>query len=286
MTSESADTGQAPRSEPSAAPSPWPGHVRALGVEFCRWAMRPRVRLTMTGVILILAGGVFAKSSMWTLPLLIAGALMVAVAWVGHRLDGRLALEWGETGTQLEFRAQIKAPEDAYPALPAPPRAAEPEPEDADVVEGESHTVEIEVAELKALIAAASSAEVSAAEAESGGLGTRPLGVASAGNGAARAAEGGPERSGLPRRHPQLVLADANDVTGVELAASARFSLAVDGHLLGREQGLDLGAAADFPGELEQLPEPDRVAANGNLVHDVRGRSRAPKRSPVEGRSA
>jgi hypothetical protein len=189
MISESAPTNEAPRSEAPAAPSPWPAHIRALGVELCGWAMRPRVRLTITGVILVLAGGVFATSSMWTLPLLIAGALMVAVAWVGHRLDGRLAVEWGETGTQLEFRAQIKAPEHAYPALAAP-RAVEPEPEDADVVEGESHTVEIEVAELKALIAAASSAEASADEAEPGGLGTRPLWVASASNGAARAAEG------------------------------------------------------------------------------------------------
>jgi hypothetical protein len=98
---------------------------------------------------------------------------MVVIAWVGHRLDGRLAVEWGETGAQLEFRAKMRAPEHSHPALaPAAPsprvlaQAAEPEPEDADVVEGEAHTVEIEVAELKALIAAAETAEAETAEAE------------------------------------------------------------------------------------------------------------------------
>jgi hypothetical protein len=125
------------------------------------------VRLTVTGVLLLLVGGVFVTSSVWTLPLLIAGVVMVAIAWVGHRLDGRLAVEWGQSGTQLEFRAQIKAAEDSYAGLPAaapgPRRLTTPmgpEPEDADVVEGEAHTVEIEVAELKALIAAAETAEI------------------------------------------------------------------------------------------------------------------------------
>ena len=34
---------------------------------------------------------------------------MVAVAWIGHRLEGRFAVEWGEAGTQLAFKATIKA---------------------------------------------------------------------------------------------------------------------------------------------------------------------------------
>jgi hypothetical protein len=129
---------------------------------------RPRTRLAVIGVILLLLAVLDVVSSVWTLPLVIGGAAMVLIAWIGSRLDGRFAVEWGEAGTQLEFRAQIKAP-------PAPPQrvaaglATVPRPagvaavriptlaelEDDDVIEGEGHTVEIDVAELKALIVAA-----------------------------------------------------------------------------------------------------------------------------------
>ncbi|HWF50051.1 MAG TPA: hypothetical protein VG294_05325 [Solirubrobacteraceae bacterium] len=147
--------------------APWPEWLRDVAVSLCRWVSRPRVRLTVTGLILVLVGGLLVKNSMWTLPLVIAGAVMVVIAWVGHRLDGRLAVEWGETGAQLEFRAKMRAPAHPLPVLaePASPHSlargaeAEPEPEDAEVIEGEAHTVEIEVAELKALIAAAEAVE-------------------------------------------------------------------------------------------------------------------------------
>ncbi|HWF72652.1 MAG TPA: hypothetical protein VG186_04860 [Solirubrobacteraceae bacterium] len=168
--------------------TPWPDWLRHIAVSVCSWLSRPRVRLTVTGLILLLVGGVLVTSSVWTLPLVIAGALMVVIAWVGHRLDGRLAVEWGETGAQLEFRAQMRAPEHAHPTLaPAAPApraltsAAEPEPEDAEVVEGEAHTVEIEVAELKALIAAAESAEAEVAQAEATAHAARILRVAHGG---------------------------------------------------------------------------------------------------------
>jgi hypothetical protein len=97
----------------------------------------------------------------------IVGAMMVGTAWIGHRLEGRFAVQWGETGTQLAFRATIKAAQrtagDA-PALGAGDGAAGPADIDAaatadDVIEGEAHTIEIDVAELKALIAAAEAAE-------------------------------------------------------------------------------------------------------------------------------
>ena len=94
--------------------------------------MRPRVRLTLTGALLLLVGGLIATNTVWTLPLVVVGALMVAVAWIGHRLEGRFAVEWGETGTQLAFKATIKAaqPTSEIPgagrgaALRAPPAPA------------------------------------------------------------------------------------------------------------------------------------------------------------------
>ena len=147
----------------------------------------------MTGVVLLLIGGLFVTSSVWTLPLVIVGAVMVVVAWVGRRLDGRIAIQWGETGAQVEFRAEIKAAgagRGAPVLVAAPARGLEStsqdEPEDAEVVEGEAHTVEIEVAELKALIAAAETAEAAIAQTEASAQATRNLRVA---NGGGRSSE-------------------------------------------------------------------------------------------------
>src|SRR6202012_1675140 len=132
----------------------WPV-IRDRGLEFAAWLMRPRVRLTLTGALLLLVGGLIATNTVWTLPLVIVGALMVAVAWIGHRLEGRFAVEWGEAGTQLAFNATIKAPQPAHeapalmggapapaPAVPAPAMPARPALQTApdDVIEGEAHT--------------------------------------------------------------------------------------------------------------------------------------------------
>jgi hypothetical protein len=134
--------------------------------------MRPRVRLTVSGALLLLIGALVASNSVWTLPLVIIGALMVAVAWIGHRLEGRFAVEWGDAGTQLAFNATIKAPQPttespaltaAAPAVPASSSVPALQAANDDVIEGEAHTVEINVAELKALIAAAEAAEAAGA---------------------------------------------------------------------------------------------------------------------------
>jgi hypothetical protein len=160
-----------PSATPAAAKPPtpaWADWLTTAASSFYGWIMRPRVRLTVTGALLLLVGGLIATNTVWTLPLVIVGALMVAVAWIGHRLEGRFAVEWGEAGTQLAFKATIKAaqPTSDTPAL-APASAAGPTPArpavlarpPGDVIEAEAHTVEINVRELKALIAAAEAAE-------------------------------------------------------------------------------------------------------------------------------
>ena len=174
-------TGSSARpSDPPAAPAPakpptppWTEWVTMTASSVYAWFIRPRVRLTVTGVVLLFVGGLVAPNTVWTLPLVIIGALMVAVAWIGHRLDGRFAVEWGEDGTQLAFRATIKAaqPTTEIPALgaasatrPTPARRVELVRGSDDVIEGEAHTVEINVSELKALIAAAEAAEASEAD--------------------------------------------------------------------------------------------------------------------------
>jgi hypothetical protein len=130
-----------------------------VGRALYEWVSQPRVRLALVGVLLLLIGGLVMASSVWTLPFVVVGALMVVVAWIGRRLDGRFAIEWGEAGTQFEFRARIRAPQPTPPLLAAPSSAADPPPrrdesERDAVIDGQAHTVEIEVAELEALIAA------------------------------------------------------------------------------------------------------------------------------------
>ena len=87
-----------PRAAPFTPSQTWLDGLQSVGVAFCQWLSRPRVRLTITGVILLLIGGVLLMGSVWTLPLVLAGALMVVVAWIGHRLEGRFAVEWGTPG--------------------------------------------------------------------------------------------------------------------------------------------------------------------------------------------
>jgi hypothetical protein len=153
---------EAPAPAPPSQTPPWWEHVPALAESFYRWLLRPRVRLTVTGGILLLLGGLVLTNSVWTLPFVLVGALMVAVAWVGHRLEGRFEIEWGEGGTQLAFRARITPAQVPPSALPrtssssqTPLGSGAPASEPEQIIEGEAHTIEIEVAELEALIAAA-----------------------------------------------------------------------------------------------------------------------------------
>jgi hypothetical protein len=123
---------------------------------------RPRLRLIAAGALLLLIGGLLVPNSVWTLPVVIIGALMVAIGWVGGRLDGRFAVEWGKSGTQLEFRARIAAPSHERPSLarpasrfPAPAGISGPTTEDPEIIEATAHTIELDLAELEALIVAA-----------------------------------------------------------------------------------------------------------------------------------
>jgi hypothetical protein len=142
----------------------------------------------VTGVILLLIGGLLMTSSVWTLPVVVVGALMVLIAWIGRRLDGRFAVEWGEAGTQIEFRAKLKTAEPARPAAAGTSSSShklqhtpEPEAELAEIIDGEAHTVEIDVAELKALIAAVEMTSGETAQTDASVQATRNLRVAQVG---------------------------------------------------------------------------------------------------------
>ncbi len=171
----------------SAAPpqSQSPELERLLALAAYLWGClsRPRVRLALIGVVLLLTGGLMMTNSVWTLPLVGAGSAMVVTAWIGHRLDGRVVLEWGESGTELAFRAKLKTPE----PVPEPPprtssttnaqiRSRQLDRGAAEIIEGEAHTIEIDVAELKALIAAAQTA-LDEGDSDGDGRGARASGA-------------------------------------------------------------------------------------------------------------
>ena len=174
---QSATTPGAPQTGPAPPATPqhdvWHERLSSFAGWIGGYLRSPRTRLCVVGVILLLAGVLWITSSVWTLPLIIVGIAMVVIAWVGSRLDGRFAVEWGEGGTQVEFRAQIKPPPPvAHPVRLSPIPSAVPsasasqlrtparsEIDNSDVIEGEGHTVEIDVAELKTLIRAAEARE-------------------------------------------------------------------------------------------------------------------------------
>jgi hypothetical protein len=137
---------------------PWPDHIGVAMGRMGTALSRPPVRLAATGVVLLLIAILLVPSSVWTLPLAIVGALMVLIAWIGSRLRGHVRVEWGETGARVDFHAEVAAARHRS-AVPAAQRrpviAAVPERDDDNVIEGEAHTVEIDLGELKALIAAA-----------------------------------------------------------------------------------------------------------------------------------
>jgi hypothetical protein len=158
--------GSAPAASGDHGPAPWAAWLRTVASGFSELLARPRLRLIVTGAILLLIGGLLVPNSVWTLPVVIIGGLMVAIGWVGGRLDGRFAVEWGQSGTQLEFRARIAAPPHERPLLPrpsSPPRAHEgipgPTSHDPEIIEATAHTVELDLAELEALIVAAETPE-------------------------------------------------------------------------------------------------------------------------------
>ncbi|HET9075250.1 MAG TPA: hypothetical protein VFN48_11790 [Solirubrobacteraceae bacterium] len=151
-----------------------------------RWSgarlVQPRPRTIAVGVVLILVGTLVASNSFWTFPLILVGVLMIVVAWVGGRLQGRFAIEWGEEGAGIELNARLRAPAPvparltpgSAPPTPGPPgttatTAVSDPPETTastavlhppsvvgpvETIDGEAHTMELDARELRALVAA------------------------------------------------------------------------------------------------------------------------------------
>jgi hypothetical protein len=79
-------------------------------------------------------------------------------------------------------------------------------------------------------------------------------------------AVGGARTTRSPRRrspsgHAHGLAAHRDHVALVQLATATRLRLAVDRHAVLDQECLCLGARVDEPGQLQELAEPDRVAA-------------------------
>ena len=190
MTSETEVKQEESPAEDSRVSPPGTGLAETawrLTERLARWTghqvMRPRARTFIVGVILILIAALFVGHSFWTAPLVIVGIVMIIVAWVGSRLEGRFAIEWSDTGAGFEMQARFKSPTvhprqletsvaphadaqvpasvtstthpSAQRSTPDAPAATDATADDdGDVIEGEAHTMEIPAEELRALVAA------------------------------------------------------------------------------------------------------------------------------------
>jgi hypothetical protein len=170
LSAAAANADPAPPPVAASKSLPLAAWLRTVASCFSELLARPPLRLIATGAVLLLIGGLLIPNSVWTLPVVIVGALMVAIGWLGGRLDGRFAVEWGQSGTQLEFRARIAAPAHERPLLPRPSSRSRahagipgPTPRDPEIIDATAHTVELDLAELEALIVAAETPETQTA---------------------------------------------------------------------------------------------------------------------------
>ena len=124
---------------------------------------RRGLRIAVAGVVLILAALWIGTGTALGLVCGIAGAVMLLVGAMGPRLRGRVSLEFGPGGTSFELTTHV-APPGRVLIAPSPDEdlgrpqislvpAIVPEPEEALVVEGSGETIEIDVEQLKRLLA-------------------------------------------------------------------------------------------------------------------------------------
>lgn len=123
---------------------------------------RPGLRLAVIGAGLVAAAFELGSGSALSVPLLVVGLVMLVVGVLGSRLRGRFVLDFGPGGMVIEARAEVAPPPQATLALPPKPRITlvTPTPDEPsvydedDVIEGHGETIEMDVAQLRRLLAA------------------------------------------------------------------------------------------------------------------------------------
>jgi len=144
---------------PSAAERVLPHLGRGISHVARELGERRGLRTVVMGVLLVVIALLLGMNSAWTLPLVIGGLLLVAIGSLGPRLSGRMAVEFGASGTVIEMRTEITPPgtvaSEHNRTLPLPVAVESEAPADAEVIEGTGETIEIEVSKLEELIASA-----------------------------------------------------------------------------------------------------------------------------------
>jgi hypothetical protein len=138
-----------------------------LSAGLLRAATHRGLRSIVAGAVLIAVAFGFAHGTGWFAPLLVAAGILLAIGLLGPRMRGRIALEFGPEGTVFELSTHVapvgqvgrlsEAPAPAPAAVAdadAVRLAAEREPQraldpEADVIEGEAHTTEFSVTDVR-----------------------------------------------------------------------------------------------------------------------------------------
>jgi hypothetical protein len=139
---------------------------RVLSAAWRELHARRGLRVTLAGIALLLFGLYLGGGSALTVPLIVIGGVLVLAGVLGPRLSGRLIVEWGPAGTTIDFHTDVAAPSQAEPVTQpavaaiaqggaAPPQVAAGPAGPPQVIEGRGETIEIEVAQLEALMAGA-----------------------------------------------------------------------------------------------------------------------------------
>ncbi|WP_354700001.1 hypothetical protein DSM112329_00259 [Paraconexibacter sp. AEG42_29] len=157
---------------------------RGLRVIVRELSERRGLRTVLLGLLITLLGLHLGSGSALSVPLIVLGVGMLIVGAMGPRLRGHVGLDFGPEGTAITMHTHIAPPGRRLAAEPGeasviqlPPRphislvpttprkqATDPaqsppeavgsvEPADADVVESTGETVEIDVAQLRKLLA-------------------------------------------------------------------------------------------------------------------------------------
>jgi hypothetical protein len=125
---------------------------RILSAAWRELRERRGLRATLVGLALLLFALYLGGGSALTVPLFIVGGILIAAGVLGPRLSGRLVVEWGPQGTMIDFHTDVAAAPSAEPAQPA---IADRPAATPQVIEARGETIEIEVAQLEALVAGA-----------------------------------------------------------------------------------------------------------------------------------
>ncbi len=127
---------------------------RGLGHVWSELNTRRGLRAALLGAFLVVLGAYLGGGSALTVPLFVVGLVLIFLGALGPRLSGRLHVEWGADGAKLDLHTEVAAPGAAARAELSAGATKEPK-----VIESTGETVEIELAELQALVEAAGGGE-------------------------------------------------------------------------------------------------------------------------------